>query len=129
MPQRIFSPAGIYAIDVTLSVDIRRDVTSQTRNNTNTADNVLETEYFTDNYVDDVRSPVIDIANLSAILDNDLTDLLDVPVCSDLNYEPFKYIENNNSFMCDAIDPDSNIHKKIFVDSLYYTESEFKEHF
>ena len=31
--------------------------------------------------------------------------------------------------MCDAIDPDSNIHKKIFVDSLYYTESEFKEHF
>ena len=31
--------------------------------------------------------------------------------------------------MCDAIDPDSNIHNKIFVDSLYYTESEFKEHF
>ena len=56
------------------------------------ADNVLETEYFTDNYVDNVRSPVIDIANLSTILDNDLTDLLDVPVCSDLNYEPFKYI-------------------------------------
>ena len=38
---------------------------------------------------------MIDIANLSTILDNDLTDLLDVPVCSDLNYEPFKYIENN----------------------------------
>ena len=44
------------------------------------------------------------------------------PVCSDLNYEPFKYIENNNYFMCD-------IHNKISVDSLYYTESEFKEHF
>ena len=86
MPQRIFPPAGIYAIDVTLPVDIRRDVTSQTRNNT---DNVLETEYFNDNYVDNVRSPVIDIANLSPILDNDLTDLLDVPVCSDLNYEPY----------------------------------------
>ena len=86
-----------------------------------------ETEYFTDNYyVDNVHSPVIDIANLSTILDNDLTDLLDVPVCSDLNYEPFKYIENNNYFMCEAIDPDSNIHNKIFVDSLYYTESEFK---
>ena len=71
---------------VTLPVDIRTDFTSQTRNNTNTADNVLETEYFTDNYVDNVRSPVIDIANLSTILDNDLTDLLDVPVCSDLNH-------------------------------------------
>ena len=116
-------------IDVTLHVDIRRDFTSQTRNNTNTADNVLETEYFTDNYVDNVRSPVIDTANLSTILDNDLTDLLDIPVCSDLNYEPFKYIENNNYFMCDAIDPDSNIHNKICVDSMYYTESEFKEHF
>ena len=52
-----------------------------------------------------------------------------LPVCSDLNYEPFKYIENNNYFMCDGIDPDSNIHNKISVDSLYYTESEFKEHF
>ena len=69
------------------------------------------------------------IANLSAILDtsNNVTDLLDVP--NDLNYEPFKYIENNNYFMCDGIDPDSNIHKNICVDSLYYTESEFKEHF
>ena len=48
------------------------------------------------------------IANLSETLDtsNDLTDIL-VPVCSDLNYEPFKYIENNNYFMCDGIDPDS----------------------
>ena len=48
MPQSIFPPA-----------DIRRD-------------NVLETEYFTDNYVDNVNSPVIDIAHLSAILDDDL---------------------------------------------------------
>ena len=40
----IFSPAGIYAIDVTLPVVIPLDSTSQTRNNTNTADNVLETE-------------------------------------------------------------------------------------
>ena len=31
--------------------------------------------------------------------------------------------------MCDGIDPDSNIHNIISVDSLYYTESEFKEHF
>ena len=116
MPQTIFPPAGIYAIDVTLPVDTRRDFTSQTINNTNTADNVLETDHFTDNYV-------------NTILDNDLTDLLDVPVCSDLNYEPFKYIEKNNYFMCDGIDPDSNIHNKISVDSLYYTESEFKEHF
>ena len=130
MPQSIFPPAGIYAIDVTLPVDIRRDFTSQvTRKNTITADNVLENECFTDNYVDNIRTPVIDIANISTILDNDLTDLLDVPVCSDLNYEPFKYIENNNYFMCDGIDPDSNIHNKISVDSLYYTESEFKEHF
>ena len=44
-----------------------------------TKDNVLETDYFTDNYVDNIRSPVIVIANLSTILDNDLTDLLDVP--------------------------------------------------
>ena len=43
----------------------------------------------------------------------------------DLNYEPFKYFENHNYFMCDGIDPDSNIHNKISVDSLYYTESEF----
>ena len=85
MPQTIFPPAGIYAIDVTLPVDIRRDFASQvTRNNTITADNVLENECFTDNYVDNIRTPVIDIANLSTILDNDLTDLLDVPVCSDL---------------------------------------------
>ena len=56
---------------------------------------------------------MIDIANLSTILDNDLTDLLDVPVCSDLNYEPFKYIENNIYYICDGIDPDSNIHNKI----------------
>ena len=71
MPQSIFQPAGVYPIHVTLPVDIRRDFTSQT-----TADNVLETEYLTDN----IRSPVIDIANLYTILDNDLTDLLDVPV-------------------------------------------------
>ena len=116
MPQSIFPPAGIYAIDVTLPVDIRRDFISQTRNNTITADNVLENECFTD--VDNIRTPVIDIANLSTILDNELTDVLDVPVCSDLNYEPFKYIENNNYFMCDGIDPDSNIHNKISVDIL-----------
>ena len=80
MPQTIFLPAGIYAIDVTLHVDIRRDFTSQTRNITITADNALENECFTDNYVDNIRTPVIDIANISTILDNDLTDLLDVPV-------------------------------------------------
>ena len=43
----------------TSHVDIRRD-------------NVLETEYFTENYVDNVHSPVSDIAHLSAILDDDL---------------------------------------------------------
>ena len=71
------------------------------------------------------------IANLSAIPDtsNDLTNLLDVPVCSDLNYDPFKFTENNNYFMCDGIDPDSNMHSNICVNSLYYTESEFNEHF
>ena len=53
----------------------------------------------------------------------------DASVESDLNYEPFKYIENNNDFICDGIDTNSNIHNKICVDSLYYTESEFKEHF
>ena len=82
MPQSIFPPAAIYAIDITPHVDIRRDFTSQPRNNTNTADDVFEIQYFTDNH----------IANLSAILDNDLTELLGVPVCYDLNYEPFKYI-------------------------------------
>ena len=71
MPQSTFPPTGIYAIHVTPHVDMRRDFTSQTRHNTNTADNVLEPELFTDNYVDNVHSPVID-ANLSAILDNDL---------------------------------------------------------
>ena len=71
------------------------------------------------------------IANISAIPDtsNDLTNLLDVPVCSDLNYEPFKFTENNNYFMCDGIDPYSNMHSNICVNSLYYTESEFNEHF
>ena len=49
------------------SLPLRWDFTSQTRNNTNTADDVLEIEYFTDNYVDSVHSRVIDIANLSAI--------------------------------------------------------------
>ena len=94
MIQSIFSSNISPCISVVVVLDIRRDFTSQTRNNTNTADNVLETEYFTDNYyVDNVRSPVIDIANLSTILDNDLTDLLDVPVCSDLNYEPCRIYE------------------------------------
>ena len=46
---------------------------------------IMISDHFTDNYVDNIRSPVIDIANLSTIIDNDLTDLLDVPVCSDLN--------------------------------------------
>ena len=69
MQQSIFPPAGIYAISATPHVDIRWDFTSQTRNNTNTADNVLEIEYFTDNYVDNVHSRVIDIPNLSAILE------------------------------------------------------------
>ena len=41
-------------------------------------------------------------ADKRIVVDNDLTDLLDVPVCSDLNYEPLKYIENNNYFMCDV---------------------------
>ena len=31
-------------------------------------------------------------------------------------------IENNNYFMCDGIDPDSNIQNRICVDSLYYEE-------
>ena len=70
-------------------MDIHRDFKSQTRNNTNTVHDVLETEYFTDNH----------IANLSQILYNDLTDVLGVPVCSDLNYESFKYIEDTNYFM------------------------------
>ena len=83
--EKISRPEEIYHDNVTLPVDIRRDFTSQTRNTTITADNVLENECFTDNYVDNIRTPVIDIANLSTILDNDLTDLLDVPVCSDLN--------------------------------------------
>ena len=65
MPQTIFPPAGIYAIDVTLPVDTRRDFTSQTINNTNTADNVLETDHFTDNYV-------------NTILDNDVSYPLEV---------------------------------------------------
>ena len=66
------------------------------------------------------------IANLSAILDtsNNVTYLLDVP--NDLNYEPFKFIENNNYFMCAGIDPDSNIHNNICVDRLCHTESEYK---
>ena len=51
MPQSIFPPD----FTRTSHVDIRRDT-------------VLETEYFTDN----VSSPVIDIAHLSAILDDDL---------------------------------------------------------
>ena len=74
---------------------------------------------------------LIAIINLSEILDNsnDLTDLLDIPVSPDLTYEPLKYSENNNYFMCDGIDPDNNIHNNICVDSLYYTETEFKEHF
>ena len=69
MQQSIFPPAGIYAIYATPHVDIRCrwDFTSQTRNNTDTADDVLEIEYFSDNYVDSVHSRVIDISNLSAI--------------------------------------------------------------
>ena len=48
------------------------------------------TPYVDIRYVENVHSPVIDIANLSVILDNDLTDLLDVllRVYSDL--QPFK---------------------------------------
>ena len=46
-----------------------------------------------------------------------------------VNHKPFEYTENNNYFMCDGIDQDSNINNTICVDSMYYTESGFTEHF
>ena len=57
-------------------------------------------------------------------IDDNLIDLYDN--CSGLNYEPFKCSETNEYFTTDKIDPDNNVHNKLDVSSLYYTEEQFK---
>ena len=60
-------------------------------------------------------------------VDDNLIDLFDN--CSDLNYEPFKHAESKDYFVTDNIDPDNNVHNKLSVNSLYYTEDQFKRKF
>ena len=64
---------------------------------------------------------------LSMGIDHNLLDLFDK--CSDLNYEPFKHVESKDYFVTDKIDPDNNLHNKLSVSSLYYTEDQFKRKF
>ena len=45
--------------------------------------------------------------------------------CAHLNYVPFTYSDKNNYTINGSIDPDNNLHNRVNVDSLYYTDDEF----
>ena len=51
--------------------------------------------------------------------------------CSDLNFDPFTYTctDDKQYFLSDKIDPDNNFYSKLTVDSLYFTEEQFKQKF
>ena len=45
--------------------------------------------------------------------------------CAHLNYVPFTYSDNNDYTINGSIDPDNNLHYRVNVDSVYYTDDEF----
>ena len=101
--------------------------------------NIAELEYYS--HVDDdwfcrncmsIMFPFTQISDdelhyLSVGIDDNIIDVYDN--CSGLNYEPFKCSETKEYFTTDKIDPDNNVHNKLDVCSLYYTEEQFKYKF
>ena len=51
--------------------------------------------------------------------------------CIDLNFDPFTYTctDDKQYFLSDKVDPDNNFYSKLTVDSLYFTEEQFKQQF
>ena len=51
--------------------------------------------------------------------------------CTDLNFDPFTYTctDDKQYFLSDKVDPDNNFYSKLTVDSLYFTEEQFKQKF
>ena len=49
--------------------------------------------------------------------------------CTDLNFDPFTYTctDDKQYFLSDKVDPDNNFYSKLTVDSLYFTEEQFKQ--
>ena len=50
---------------------------------------------------------------------------------TDLNFDPFTYTctDDKQYFLSDEVDPDNNFYSKLTVDSLYFTEEQFKQKF
>ena len=48
---------------------------------------------------------------------------------TDLNFDPFTYTctDDKQYFLSDKVDPDNNFFSKLTVDSLYFTEEQFKQ--
>ena len=46
-----------------------------------------------------------------------------------LIFDPFTYTctDDKQYFLCDKFDPDNNFYSKLTVDSLYFTEEQFKQ--
>ena len=51
--------------------------------------------------------------------------------CTDLNFDPFTNTctDDKQYFLSDKVDPDNNFYSKLTVDSLYFTEEQFKQKF
>ena len=60
--------------------------------------------------------------NMSGVDDN-LIELYEQ--CAQLKYVPFNYSDKNDYTINGSIDPDNNLHNRVNVDSLYYTDDEF----
>ena len=50
---------------------------------------------------------------------------------ADLNFDPFTYTctDDKQYFLSDKVDPDNYFYSKLTVDSLYFTEEQFKQKF
>jgi hypothetical protein len=56
-----------------------------------------------------------------------MKNLLDLT--NQLNYEPFKYQDDNGYYMGEDVDPDNHFFNRLNINSLYYTEDKFKHKF
>ena len=56
-------------------------------------------------------------------IDDDMVELYEE--CTDLNFQPFNYTENNEYFLGDNADQDINFYNRLQVDSRYYTDDQF----
>ena len=46
-----------------------------------------------------------------------------------LNFKPFRFTDNKEYFLTDKADPDDNLYKHLSMNSLFYTEEQFKHKF